>query len=111
MEIKAPCKIGDIIGYIAKYEREENPYELKEAKVTSIRLTKEGLKVYAPKCFRPLYAEDIEFNTNIMSGGNLIIVREPFVLNEDTRAKAERWIEWANSNQGEVKVKSLLEVE
>ena len=98
MEIKAPCKIGDTIGYIQKYLRDENPYALVEAKVTSIRLTKEGLKVYAPKKFRPLYAEDIEFNTNIMSGDSLILVKEPFVLNEITRPRAERWVTAVNEN-------------
>lgn len=108
MEIKAPCKIGDIIGYIQKYERGESPYALVEAKVTSIRLTKEGLKVYAPKKFRPLYAEDIEFNTNIMSGDSLILFREPFVLNDITRPKAERWVKAANEDPASVK--SILEV-
>lgn len=98
MEIKAPCKIGDTIGYIQKYLRDKNPYALVEAKVTSIRLTKEGLKVYAPKKFRPLYAEDIEFNTNIMSGDSLILVKEPFVLNEITRPRAERWVAAVNEN-------------
>lgn len=99
MKIKAPCNIGDTIGYIQKYLRDENPYALEEAKVTSIRLTKEGLKVYAPKKFRPLYAEDIEFNTNIMSGDSLILVKEPFVLNEITRPRAERWVAAVNENQ------------
>jgi len=98
MEIKAPCKIGDTIGYIQKYLRDENPYALVEAKVSSIRLTKEGLKVYAPKKFRPLYAEDIELNTNIMSGDSLILVKEPFVLNEITRPRAERWVAAVNEN-------------
>lgn len=98
MEIKAPCKIGDTIGYIQKYLRDDNPYALIEAKVTSIRLTKEGLKVYAPKKFRPLFAEDIEFNTKIMSGDRLILVKEPFVLNDITRPRAERWVAAVNEN-------------
>ena len=98
MDIKAPCKIGDTIGYIQKYLRDENPYALVEAKVTSIRLTKEGLKVYAPKKFRPLYADDIKFNTDIMSGDSLILVKEPFVLNDITRPRAERWVAAVNEN-------------
>lgn len=108
MELKSPCEIGDTIGYIQKYLRDENPFALIEAKVTSIRLTKDGLKVYAPKKFRPLYAEDIEFNTNIMDGDSLVLINEPFVLTSKTRARAERWVEWANKNPGEVK--PLLEV-
>jgi hypothetical protein len=98
VEIKAPCKIGDTIGYIQKYLRDDNPYALIEAKVTSIRLTKEGLKVYAPKKFRPLFAEDIEFNTKIMSGDSLILVKEPFVLNDITRSRVERWVAAVNEN-------------
>ena len=103
MEFKTPCKIGDIVGYIQKYERDKDPYVLVEAKVTSVRLTKEGVKVYAPKKFRPLYADDIEFNTNIMEGDSLIVFREPFMLNEKTRPHAERWVGWANENPGAVK--------
>lgn len=107
MEFKTPCKIGDIVGYIQKYEREKDPYALIEAKVTSVRLTKEGVKVYAPKKFRPLYADDIEFNTDIMEGDTLILFREPFILNEKTRPRAERWVECANRNPEAVK--SILE--
>ena len=102
-ELKTPCKVGDVIGYIKEYAREENRWELVEAKVTSIRLTKEGLKIYAPKKFRPLYAEDVEFNTKLMDGDALIVVKEPFVLTEKTRFRAERWVAAANSNTETVK--------
>lgn len=98
-----PCKVGDVIGYIEEYAREENKWELVESKVTSIRLTKEGLKIYAPKRFRPLYAEDVEFNTKLMEGDSLIVVKEPFVLTEKTRFRAERWVAAANSNPAIVK--------
>lgn len=107
-EIKTPCKVGDTIGYIKEYTMEETKWKLVEAKVTSIRLTREGVKVYAPEKFRPLYADDVEFNTKIMEGDDLIIVKEPFVLSEKTRFRAERWIAAANSDPNAVK--PILEV-
>lgn len=107
-ELKTPCNVGDTIGYIKEYTMEETKWKLVEAKVTSIRLTREGVKIYAPEKFRPLYADDVEFNTKLMEGDSLIIVKEPFVLNEKTRFRAERWIAAANGDPNAVK--PILEV-
>lgn len=42
-------------------------------------------------------SEEIVDNANIMKENpNLIIVTEPFLLDDELREKATKWVEWAN---------------
>ena len=74
----------DRIGYI---RRQENPdgtttFKLIEAKIKSVRIGKKGTSVYSDR-FRALDAEELESNTEIMSGNSaLVLVGEPFITND-----------------------------
>jgi HD superfamily phosphodiesterase len=41
--------------------------------------------------------KEIEDNTNMMRKDGLILVCEPFFLDDELREKAIRWVEWANN--------------
>ena len=62
-------KIGDSVGIIQKVlsdpQGRTNYWQLREDKITSIRVNKSGAKYYAPKRFRPLDVEDVDINTKI----------------------------------------------
>lgn len=51
---------------------------------------------------RPVDYEDILDNANIMKQNpNLILVREPFLLDDELRDKVLKWVEWANKAKPE----------
>lgn len=100
MQTKA--KIGDSIGMIIKF-LDPKKYELREAIVTSIRITKRGIKVYAPKCFRPILLDEIESNTSWMKQNkNIILVREPVLLDDEIRDRMNIWCDWATEHYEEL---------
>ena len=89
-----------IIGYIRRNNLELNP-ELKEKfkyiedKFTR-RITSRGDRVYSKK-FVPLDYKEIVENAKMMKGdGNLILVQEPFLVDDELREIVLRWVEWAN---------------
>lgn len=101
MMINLNFDIGDSVGEI--YKRNEK-WVLLECKITSISITRKGITVKAPKCFNPLDGEELIDNTKDMEDTNGLIFKDSvFVLNDITRPKAERWIEWANNNPDKVK--------
>lgn len=89
------------IGYIRRNNLEYNPhlekFEFKEASFTR-RISNRGDRVYSKMLAYPIDYEEIVDNANMMKGENngLIIVQEPFLLDDELRAKAVRWVEWAN---------------
>lgn len=89
------------IGYIARYDLDLNPhltekFEFKEATFTR-RISSRGDRVYSKMLMYPVDYEEIVDNANIMKGNSgLIIVREPFLLDDELREKCVRWVEWAN---------------
>ena len=88
------------IGYIARYDLELNPhlterFKFKEAACTR-RISSKGDKVYS-KMFYPLDYEELVENASIMKKNeNLILVCEPFILDDELREKVTKWVEWAN---------------
>lgn len=91
-------KIGDSVGMILKF-LEPKKYELREAKITSIRITRQGSKVYAPKRFHPIFEEDIVSSTSWMKQNkDLILVREPILLDDELRDRMVRWCKWATEH-------------
>lgn len=95
-------KVGSCIGLICKTKDANGNefWKLSESKVTRIVQNKNGIKLYS-KGFYPLDIEEVEFNTKFQEGAQgYILTREVFELNDVTRSKAERWIEWANANMG-----------
>lgn len=94
MEIK--CKAGDYIGSIHK--RDSGKWYLHEGKITSIRVGKNGVRIYS-KAFYPLDYDDVMSNNNIlMENERIMLVREVLWLTDEVRARVEAWIEWANAN-------------
>ena len=88
------------IGYIVRYDLELNPhlterFKFREASCTR-RISSKGDRVYS-KMFHPFDYEELAGNANIMKKNeNLILVCEPFLLDDELREKVTKWVEWAN---------------
>ena len=89
------------IGYIRRYDLELNPhltkkFEFKEATFTR-RISSRGDRVYSKMLAYPVDYEEIVDTANMMKGDSkLIIVQEPFLLDDELKEKCLRWVEWAN---------------
>ena len=89
------------IGYIVKYDLKSNPqltekFKFKEATFTR-RISSRGDRVYSKMLAYPVDYEDIVDSANKMKGNSgLIIVQEPFLLDDELKQKCLRWVEWAN---------------
>lgn len=93
-------KVGDSVGGIYKRTKDgTEEWYLCEDKINKIVELKSGRKYYTKKKFVPLYADDVDSNTEMQEKAEgYIITREVFGLNDITRPKAENWIKWANEN-------------
>lgn len=93
----------DKIGYI---RRQENPdgtttFKLIEAKIKSVRIGKKGTSVYSDR-FRALDAEELESNTEIMSGNSqLVLVGEPFIMKDAMSAHLKKVVDYWNRHGAE----------
>ena len=88
------------LGYIQRYDLELNPHLTERFKFVedtfTRRLSNRSDRVYSKK-FRPLDYEEIVDNANIMKKNpRIILVQEPFLLDDELREKVTRWVEWAN---------------
>lgn len=88
------------IGYIQRYSDSPNAqcynFRFIECSFTR-RISSKGDRVYS-KRFMPIDYEEIVDNANIMKGNSgIILVQEPFLLDDELREKAIRWVEWANN--------------
>ena len=97
-------QVGDSVGGLYKKTKSDGTefWELRESKINKVVQTKrDGWKYHTKDKFYPLYAEDVDSNTNMMEdaiGKGYILTREVFGLNEKTRPFAENWVKWANEN-------------
>ena len=87
------------IGYIKKYSDpcniKNNRFRFIECSCTR-RISCKSDRVYS-KRFMPHDYQEIVDNANIMKKNpRIILVQEPFLLDEELREKALRWVEWAN---------------
>ena len=92
------------LGYIRKYNLELNPqlterFSFKECTFTR-RISSKSDKVYS-KLLYPVDYDDLVFNTEMMKKDGLVLVNEPFLLDDELREKAIRWVEWANKAKPE----------
>lgn len=89
------------IGYIRRNNLELNPhltkkFEFKEATFTR-RISSKSDRVYSKMLMFPVDYEEIVDNANIMKGDRgLILVCEPFLLDDELKERVVRWVEWAN---------------
>lgn len=88
------------LGYIRRHNLELNPhltekFTFKECAFTR-RISSKGDRVYC-KLLYPTDYEELVSNAEMMKGDSgLIIVNEPFLLDDELREKAIKWVEWAN---------------
>jgi hypothetical protein len=89
------------IGYIVKYDLTLNPnlterFKFREVAFTR-RISSRGDRAYSKMLQFPIDYEEIVDNAEIMKKNpNLILVQEPFLLDDELREKVTRWVEWAN---------------
>lgn len=88
------------IGYISKINQELNPgmerFRFREASFTR-RISSRGDRVYSKMLAFPVEYEDVAFTTKMMKENpKIIIVSEPFLLDDELRERVTRWVEWAN---------------
>lgn len=88
------------IGFIRRYDLTLNPqltdrFAFKECPFTR-RISSKGDRVYS-KSFCPLDYSEIAENAKLMKENpGIILVQEPFLLDDDLREKCMKWVEWAN---------------
>jgi hypothetical protein len=88
------------IGYIRENNLELNPhltkFQFKEATFTR-RVSSRSDRVYSKMLAYPVDYEEIVDNANLMkNNSSVILVREPFLLDDELREKVLKWVEWAN---------------
>ena len=89
------------IGYIQEYDLELNPhlterFKFREASFTR-RISSRGDRVYSKMLQFPVDYEEIVDNANIMkNNSDIILVREPFLLDDELKEKVTKWVYWAN---------------
>lgn len=89
------------IGYIVEYDLDMNPhltekFKFREATFTR-RISSRGDRVYSKMLQFPVDYEEIVDTADMMKKNpSLIIVREPFLLDDELREKVTKWVEWAN---------------
>lgn len=88
------------IGYIKRNNLELNPHLTEKFKFLETtftrKITSRSDRVYS-RLFMPLEYEEIVENANIMKNhSGIMLVQEPFLLDDDLREKALKWVEWAN---------------
>lgn len=89
------------IGYIVQYDLDLSPhlteeFKFREASFTR-RINSRGDKVYSKMLMLPVDYEEIVDNANMMKKNpNLILVKEPFLLDDELREKVVKWVDWAN---------------
>ena len=89
------------IGYIEEIDLELNThskekFRFREATFTR-RISSRGDRVYSKLLLFPVDYEEIVDNANIMkNNSDIILTRDPFLLDDELREKCVRWVEWAN---------------
>lgn len=89
------------LGYIVRYDLERNPhlterFVFKEASFTRSISGKDD-RVRCKMFSRPVDCSEIVDNAILMrNSSHIILVEEPFLLDDELREKATKWVEWAN---------------
>lgn len=89
------------MGCIYRYDLEKNPhltdrFKFVESNFTR-KITSKSDRVYS-KMFHTMDYEEIVDNADIMKKSpRLILISEPFLLDDELRERVIRWVKWANS--------------
>ncbi len=88
------------IGYIKRYNLELNPHLTERFKFIEASCTRtinsRGDKIRSKILCCPVDYEEIFSNAKIMKTHNLILVGEPFLLDDELKEKAIKWVNYAN---------------
>lgn len=88
------------IGYIQQIDTKMNPgrekFRFCEATYQRI-INSRGDKIKSKMLLFAVDYEEVKMNTALMRKEGMVLVREPFFLDDELREKATRWVEWANS--------------
>lgn len=89
------------IGYIQQYDLRLNPHIKERFRFISANATRSinsrGDRIRTKILCLPVDYEEVKENADIMKQNpHLILVREPFILDDELRDKCEKWVEWAN---------------
>ena len=101
----------DRIGYIRRQENTDGTttFKLIEAKIKSVRIGKKGTSVYSDR-FRALDAEELEWNTEIMScDSHLVLVEEPFITNDAMSEHLQKVVAHWNKHGAETLLGNRME--
>lgn len=88
------------IGFIRRYDLSINPqlterFKFMECTFTR-RISSKGTRVYS-KLFYPIdYSEIVENAQILKEHPGIMLVQEPFLLDDELRERCIRWVEWAN---------------
>lgn len=91
------------IGYIQEIDLSLNPhlterFKFREASFTR-RISSRGDRVYSKMLLYSVDYEEIVDNARIMKeNSSLILVREPFLLDDELKEKVTCWVDWANKS-------------
>lgn len=89
------------IGYIQEIDLKLNPhltdrFRFREASFTR-RISNCGDRIYSKMLMHPVDYEEIVDNARIMKeNASVILVREPFLLDDELKDKVTKWVTWAN---------------
>lgn len=88
------------MGYIKEYNLALNSHLTDRFKFIETtftrRISSRGDRVYS-KMFYPLDYDEIVTNAKIMKeNSSVILVREPFLLDDELKEKVTKWVAWAN---------------
>ena len=89
------------IGYIEKINQEKNPdikerFRYREESYTR-RIGPRSDTIRSKLFYCSLEYEDVESNTRIMKKNpRLILITEPFFVDDELRERVTKWVEWAN---------------
>jgi hypothetical protein len=85
------------IGYIARSNvGGKSRFVFHESSYTR-RITARGDRVYSDMLLFPVDYEDVALTTSQIKEKGVIVITEPFFLDDELRDKVINWIEWANS--------------
>ena len=89
------------VGYIVKYNLELNPnlterFAFREGTCTRT-INSRGDKIRSKILRFAVDYEEIEENAKLLKENpGIMLIREPFLLDDELRDRAIRWVEWAN---------------
>lgn len=93
-------KIGDVVGGV--YPETLNgvtKWRLVEDEIIKIVKSKSIIRYHTKNKFRPLDAEDVDNNTEMVKELNMVFSREVFGLDKFTRKLAEEYVEYMNKRE------------